>query len=80
MSPLNLVFMLISFGASLFAFRELKILAEGDIEPYQIVRAACLIVMTICPYFLPEPWNSVIIGLGLAGLIVSIFLKPREIF
>jgi hypothetical protein len=53
---------------------------SGKNETYQIVRAGCLIAMTVCPYFLPEPWNSVTIGLGLAGLIVSIFLKPREIF
>jgi hypothetical protein len=33
--------------------------------------------MTITPYFLPEPWNTIAVLLGLLGLVVSFFLRPR---
>ena len=55
MSLLSVVIMFLSFAAGLFAIRELKILAEGDVERYQVVRAISLITMTIAPYFIPDP-------------------------
>jgi hypothetical protein len=77
MSFLSVVIMFLSFGAGLFAVRELKMLAEGDVERYQIVRAISLVTMTITPYVLPEPWNTVAVLAGLLGLAGSFFLKPR---
>ena len=69
--------MFLSFGAGLFAVRELKMLAEGDAERYQVVRAISLVTMTITPYVLPEPWNTVAVLAGLLGLVGSFFLKPK---
>jgi hypothetical protein len=77
MSFLSVVIMFLSFGAGLFAVRELKMLAEGDVERYQIVRAISLVAMTITPYVLPEPWNTVAVLAGLLGLAGSFFLKPK---
>jgi hypothetical protein len=77
MSFLSVVIMFLSFGAGLFAVRELKMLAEGDVERYQIVRAISLVTMTITPYVLPEPWNTVAVLAGLLGLAGSFFLKPK---
>ena len=51
--------MILSFVAGLFAMRELKILAEGDVERYQVVRAISLAAMTITPYFMPDPWGGI---------------------
>jgi hypothetical protein len=78
MTFLSVLIMFLSFAAGLFLIRELKNLAEGDIQPYQVVRAISLLVMTITPYFLPEPWNSIAVLLGLVGLLVSFFLRPRD--
>jgi hypothetical protein len=78
MSLLSVVIMFLSFAAGLFAIRELKILAEGDVERYQVVRAISLITMTVSPYFIPDPWNSVAVIAGLLGLAVSFFLKPKD--
>ena len=75
---LSVVIMFLSFAAGLFAIRELKILAEGDFERYQVVRAISLVTMTIAPYFIPDPWNSVGVIAGLLGLVVSFFLKPKD--
>jgi hypothetical protein len=36
MSFLSVLIMFLSFGAGLFALRELKMLAEGDVERYQV--------------------------------------------
>lgn len=69
--------MFLSLGAGLFAIRELKILAEGDAERYQVVRAISLVTMTITPYFTPEPWNSISVLVGFLGLVVSFFLRPK---
>jgi hypothetical protein len=77
MGFLSVFIMFLSFGAGLFAVRELKILAEGDVERYQVVRAISLITMTITPYFIPDPWNNVAVIAGLLGLVVSFFLKPK---
>ena len=70
--------MFLSFAAGLFAIRDLKILAEGDVERYQVVRALSLITMTIAPYFIPDPWNNAAVIGGLLGLVVSFFLKPKD--
>jgi hypothetical protein len=78
MSLLSAAIMFLSFAAGLFAIRELKILAEGDVERYQVVRAISLITMTITPYFIPDPWNNVAVIAGLLGLVVSFFLKPKD--
>jgi hypothetical protein len=78
MSLLSVVIMFLSFAAGLFAIRELKILAEGDVGRYQVVRAISLITMTIAPYFIPDPWNSVAVIAGLLGLVVSFFLKAKD--
>jgi len=80
MSLLSVVIMFLSFAAGLFAIRELKILAEGDVKRYQVVRAISLITMTIAPYFIPDPWNNVAVIAGLLGLVVSFFLKPKGYF
>ena len=77
MSFLSVLIMFLSFGAGLFAVRELKMLAEGDVERYQMVRAISLVTMTITPYVLPEPWNTVAVLAGLLGLAGSFFLKPK---
>jgi hypothetical protein len=77
MSFLSILTMILSCVAGLFAVRELKILAEGDVERYQIIRAISLVTMTITPYFMPEPWNSVAVLAGLVGLVVSFFLRPK---
>jgi hypothetical protein len=77
MSFLSVLTMFLSFGAGLFAIREIKILAEGDAERYQVVRAISLVTMTITPYFTPEPWNSIAVLAGLLGLVVSFFLRPK---
>jgi hypothetical protein len=74
MTFLSVLIMFLSFAAVLFLLRELKILAEGDVQSYQIVRAISLLAMTITPYFLPEPWNSIAVLLGLLALLVSFFL------
>jgi hypothetical protein len=76
MSFLSILTMILSFAAGLFAVREIKILAEGNVEQYQ-VRAISLVTMTITPYFMPEPWNSVAVLGGLLGLVVSFFLRPK---
>ena len=78
MSFLSVLTMVLSFVAGLFAVRELKILAEGDVESYQVVRAVSLITMTITPYFLPDPWNSAAVIAGSLGLVVSFFLEPKR--
>ena len=78
MSLLSGVIMFLSFAAGLFAVREIKILAEGDVERYQVVRAASLITMAITPYFIPDPWSNVAIIVGLLGLVLSFFLKPKD--
>jgi hypothetical protein len=52
-------------------------LAEEDVERYQVVRAVSLIAMTITPYFFAEPWNGVAVLAGFTGLIVSFFLRPK---
>ncbi len=77
MSFLSVLIMFLSFGAGLFAVRELKMLAEGDAERYQVVRAISLVTMTITPYVLPEPWNTGAVLAGLLGLVGSFFLKPK---
>jgi hypothetical protein len=77
MSSFGILILFISFAGGLFLMRELKILAEGDVERYQVVRACSLLVMTVTPYFLSEPWNSAAVLLGVAGLIVS-FLLPKN--
>jgi hypothetical protein len=79
MSFLSILTMILSFVAGLFAVRELKILAEGDVERYQVVRAISLITMSITPYFMPEPWNSIAVLTGSVGLAVSFYLAPRHI-
>jgi hypothetical protein len=78
MSLLSVFTMFLSFAAGLFAIRELKILTQGDVERYQVVRAISLVTMTIAPYFIPDPWNNVAVISGLLGLIVSFFLKPKD--
>jgi hypothetical protein len=77
MSLLSVLVMFLSFCAGLFALRELKMLAEEDVERYQVVRAVSLIAMTITPYFFAEPWNGVAVLAGFTGLIVSFFLRPK---
>jgi hypothetical protein len=77
MSFLSIFTMILSCIAGLFAVRELKILAEGDVERYQVVRAISLVTMAITPYFMPEPWNSAAVLAGLVGLVVSFFLRPK---
>jgi hypothetical protein len=77
MSSLSIFIMFLSFAAGLFALREIKILVEGDAERYQVIRAISLVTMTITPYFIPEPWNSVAVLAGLLGLAISFFLRPR---
>ena len=69
--------MILSFVAGLFALRELKILIEGDVERYQIVRAISLITMTITPYLMSDPWNSVAVIAGSVGLVASFVVEPR---
>jgi hypothetical protein len=69
--------MILSCVAGLFLVRELKILAEGDVERYQIVRAISLVTMTITPYFMPDPWSGVAVLAGSVGLVVSFFLRPK---
>jgi hypothetical protein len=69
--------MILSFVAGLFALRELKILIEGDVERYQIVRAISLITMTIAPYLMPDPWNSVTVLAGAVGLVASFVVERR---
>jgi hypothetical protein len=78
MSFLSILTMILSFVSGLFAVRELKILAEGDVERFQIVRAISLVTMTITPYLIPEPWNSVAVLAGSFGLAVSFFLRPKD--
>jgi hypothetical protein len=77
MSFLSILTMILSCVAGLFAVRELKILAEGDVERYQIIRAISLVTMTITPYFMPEPWNNIAVLGGCVGLIVSFFMRPK---
>ena len=77
MSILSILTVVLSFIAGLFAVRELKILAEGDVERFQIVRAIALVTMTITPYIMPDPWSSVAVIAGSLGLVVSFFLEPR---
>jgi hypothetical protein len=78
MSFLSIVTMILSFVAGLFAVRELKILAEGDVERFQVVRAIALVTMTITPYLIPDPWSSVGVLGGSLGLAVSFFLEPKR--
>jgi hypothetical protein len=77
MNVLSVLTMVLSFVAGLFAVREVKILAEGDVERFQVVRGISLVTMTITPYIMPDPWNSVVFIAGLAGLVVSFFLRPK---
>jgi hypothetical protein len=77
MSFLLILTMVLSCVAGLFAMRELKILAEGDVERFQIVRAISLVTMTITPYLMPDPWSSVAVIAGSLGLVVSFFLRPK---
>jgi hypothetical protein len=77
MSVLSIFTTILSFVAGLFALRELKILIEGDVERYQIVRAISLITMTITPYIMPDPWNSVSVLGGSLGLVASFIVEPR---
>ncbi len=69
--------MFLSFGAGLFAVRELKIMAEGDVERYQVIRAVSLILMAGAPYFIPEPWNTVAVLASFLALLTSFFLRPK---
>jgi hypothetical protein len=78
MSFLSILTMILSFVAGLFAVRELKILAEGDVERFQVVRAIALVTMTITPYIMPDPWSSVAVIGGSLGLLVSFFLEPKR--
>ena len=77
MSFLSILTMILSFVAGLFAVRELKILAEGDVERFQIVRAIALVTMTITPYLMPDPWNSVTAIAGSVGPVASFVVEPR---
>ena len=77
MSFLSILTMILSFVAGLFAVRELKILCEGDVERFQIVRAVALVTMTITPYIMPDPWSGITVIAGSLGLVVSFFLEPR---
>jgi hypothetical protein len=77
MSFLSIFTMILSFVAGLFAVRELKILAEGDVERFQVVRGVSLVTMTITPYIMPDPWSSIAVLAGALGLIVSFFLQPK---
>ena len=77
MSFLSILTIILSCIASLFLVRELKILAEGDVERYQIVRAISLAAMTITPYFMPDPWGGIAVIAGLLGVVVSFFLRPK---
>ena len=77
MSALSILTTILSCVAGLFAMREIKILAEGDVENYQVVRAVSLVIMTITPYVIAEPWNSGAVLAGALGLAVSFFLVPR---
>ena len=77
MSFLSVFTTVVSFVAGLFALRELKILIEGDFERYQIVRALSLITMTVTPYLMPDPWNSVTVIAGSVGLVASFVVEPR---
>ena len=61
-------------AVGLFAVRELKILAEGDVERYQVIRAISLVTMTITPYLMPDPWNSAAVIAGSLG--TSSLLSP----
>ena len=78
MSFLSVLTIILSCVAGLFLVRELKILVEGDVERYQVVRAISLVTMTITPYFILEPWNSVAVLAGSLGLAVSFFLRPKD--
>jgi len=78
MSFLSILTIILSFVAGLFAVRELKILAEGDVERFQIVRAVALVTMTITPYIMPDPWSGVVVIAGSLGLLVSFFLEPKR--
>ena len=77
MSALSIFTTILSCVAGLFAMREIKILAEGDVENYQVVRAVSLVIMTTTPYVIAEPWNSGAVLAGALGLAVSFFLVPR---
>jgi len=77
MSVLSIFTMILSFAAGLFALRELKILIEGDVERYQIVRAISLITMTVTPYLMPDPWNSAAVIAGSVGLVASLVVRPK---
>ena len=77
MNALSIFTMILSCVAGLFAMRELKILAEGDVERYQVVRAVSLVTMTITPYLMVEPWNSGAVLAGTLGLVFSFFLVSR---
>ena len=68
--------MILSFVAGLFAVRELKILCEGDVERFQIVRAVALVTMTITPYIMPDPWSGITVIAGSLGLLVSSSWNP----
>ena len=55
MSLLSAVITFLSFAPGLFATRGLKILAEADLERYEVVQAMSLTTMTISPYLIPGP-------------------------
>ena len=78
MSFLSILTMILSFVAGLFAVRELKILCEGDVESFQVVRAVALVTMTITPYIMPDPWSGFTVIGGSLGLLVSFFLEPKR--
>jgi hypothetical protein len=78
MSFLSILTMILSFVAGLFAVRELKILCEGDVERFQVVRAVALVTMTITPYIMPDPWSGITVIAGSLALAVSFFLEPKR--
>src|SRR5580704_10718332 len=78
MSFLSILTMILSFVAGLFAVRELKILCEGDVERFQVVRAVALVTMTITPYIMPDPWSGMTVIAGSLALLISFLLEPRR--
>jgi hypothetical protein len=78
MSFLSILTTILSLVAGLFAVRELKILCEGDVERFQVVRAVALVTMTITPYIMPDPWSGITVIAGSLALLVSFFLEPRR--
>jgi hypothetical protein len=78
MSFFSVITIILSCIGGLFAVRQLKIVAEGDVERYQVVRAISLVTMAIAPYLMPEPWNTVTVLAGSGGLLISFFLRPKD--